>query len=172
MTTATRNAFNYGMTESLAGMTLPAILTAARWAVLAYDVATCAEARRTYRWVGSMTIALGQLAFWSAVWCYAKAAAWAEGHVQASLNADLNADHIPDAGNMVEPNHFVSTNKMVRPATMATPVAVRVVPIGGATVTSAELRRQCQAAGIRWRNAHGKGRHLTKTEMIAALALS
>ena len=156
--TISRNAFNYGMTESLAGMTLPAILTAARWAVMAYDVATSKRARQAYQWVGSMAVALGQLAFWSVVWCYAKAAAWAEGHVQASLNADLNADHIPDAGNMV------------RPATMATPVAVRVVPIGGATVTSAELRRQCQAAGIRWRNAHGPSRHLTKTEMIAALA--
>lgn len=155
--TISRNAFNYGLTESLAGMTLPAILTAARWAVLAYDVARTARARQAYQWVGSMAVALGQLAFWSVVWCYATAAAWAEGHVQASLNADLNADHIPDAGNMV------------RPATMATPVAVRVIPIAPATPTSAELRRQCQAAGIRWRNAHGKGRHLTKTEMLTAL---
>ena len=156
--TISRNAFIYGATESLAVMTIPAVLTAARWGVLTWDVLTGTEARQTYRWIGSMAIALGQLAFWSVVWCYAAAAAWAEGHVQASLNADLNADHIPDAGNMV------------RPATMATPVAVRVVPIGGATVTSAELRRQCQAAGIRWRNAHGPSRHLTKTEMIAALA--
>jgi len=156
--TISRNAFNYGMTESLAGMTLPAILTAARWAVLGYDVATSARARQAYQWVGSMAAALVQLMFWSTVWCYATAAAWAEGHVQASLNAE--ADHVPDAGNMVD---------AAVPAVMATPVAVRVVPIGGATVTSAELRRQCQAAGIRWRNAHGKGRHLTKTEMLAAL---
>lgn len=166
MTTATRNAFIYGMTESIAEMTLPAIFTAARWAVLAYDVATSDEARSAYRWIVSMTIALGQLVFWSAVWCYAKAAAWAEGHVQASLTAD----HIPDAGNMVETNHFVGPSKMVQAATMASPVATLVIPIGGATVTSAELRRQCQAAGIRWRNAHGKGRHLSKPEMISALS--
>ena len=168
MTTATRNAFNYGLTESLAGMTLPAMITAARWAVLAYDVATSARARQAYQWVGSMAVALGQLAFWSVVWCYAKAAAWAEGHVQASLNAE--ADHVPDAGNMVEVHHFVGDNKMVQAATMASPVATLVIPIGGATVTSAELRRQCQSAGIRWRNAHGPSRHLTKAEMISALS--
>ena len=168
MTAIMRNAFFYGMTKSIAEMTLPAIFTAARWAVLAYDVATSDEARSAYRWIVSMTIALGQLVFWSAVWCYAKAAAWAEGHVQASLTAD----HIPDAGNMVETNHFVGPSKMVEavPATMASPVATLVIPIGGATVTSAELRRQCQAAGIRWRNAHGPSRHLTKAEMIEALS--
>lgn len=51
------------------------------------------------------------------------------------------------------------------------PVATLVVKVDAPkTLTSAELRRQCQAAGIRWRNAHGKGRHLSKGEMIAALA--
>lgn len=38
-----------------------------------------------------------------------------------------------------------------------------------ATVRSAELRRYCSEAGIRWRNAHGKGRHLSTAEMRAAL---
>lgn len=36
-------------------------------------------------------------------------------------------------------------------------------------MTSAQLRKICTAAGIRWRNVHGT-RHLTKGEMIAALA--
>jgi hypothetical protein len=31
------------------------------------------------------------------------------------------------------------------------------------------LRQQCQKAGIKWRNAHGKNKHLKKAEMIAAL---
>lgn len=170
MTTTMRNAFIYGMTQSIAEMTLPALLTAARWAVLAYDAATSDEARSAYRWSREMTIALGQLAFWSAVWCYAAAAAWAEEHVQASLTTEQY--HVPDAGNMVEPNHFVGANKMVEaiPATMATSVAVRVISIGGGTVTSAELRRRCQSTGIRWRNAHGPSRHLSKAEMIAALS--
>lgn len=33
-----------------------------------------------------------------------------------------------------------------------------------------ELRQQCQQAGIKWRHAHGKNKHLKKAEMIAALA--
>jgi hypothetical protein len=31
------------------------------------------------------------------------------------------------------------------------------------------LRQQCQQAGIKWRHAHGKNKHLKKAEMIAAL---
>ena len=60
------------------------------------------------------------------------------------------------------------------------PVAVAVVkveapkgpeaPADLASLTSAELRRQCQAAGIKWRHAHGQGRHLSKAEMLQALA--
>ncbi|XGV95584.1 MAG: hypothetical protein ACAF41_22930 [Leptolyngbya sp. BL-A-14] len=32
-----------------------------------------------------------------------------------------------------------------------------------------QLRQQCQEAGIKWRNAHGKNKHLKKAEMLAAL---
>jgi len=39
-----------------------------------------------------------------------------------------------------------------------------------ATLPSTELRKRCQAAGVKWRNAHGKGKHLRKGEMIAALS--
>ena len=118
-----------------------------------------AQAQARYIWIGEMLGCLIALAI-----LYLQQ--WAENQVQASRTAD----HVHDAGNMVEPNHFVEPNKMVQPATMASPVAVRVIPIGGATVTSAELRRQCQSAGIRWRNAHGPSRHLTKAEMISALS--
>lgn len=31
------------------------------------------------------------------------------------------------------------------------------------------LRQQCQQAGVKWRDAHGKNKHLKKAEMIAAL---
>ncbi|NJL36923.1 MAG: hypothetical protein HC840_06300 [Leptolyngbyaceae cyanobacterium RM2_2_4] len=31
------------------------------------------------------------------------------------------------------------------------------------------LRQQCQKAGIKWRDAHGKNKHLKKAEMIAVL---
>lgn len=34
----------------------------------------------------------------------------------------------------------------------------------------AELRQACQQQGVKWRNAHGKNKHLTKGQMIAALS--
>ena len=38
------------------------------------------------------------------------------------------------------------------------------------TWSAQELRRECSHWGIAWRNAHGKGKHLTKAQMIKALA--
>ncbi len=35
--------------------------------------------------------------------------------------------------------------------------------------STATLRSNCKAAGIRWRNAHGKNKHLTVAEMQTAL---
>lgn len=35
-----------------------------------------------------------------------------------------------------------------------------------------QLRQQCQQAGIKWRDAHGKHKHLKKAEMLAALKAS
>lgn len=34
---------------------------------------------------------------------------------------------------------------------------------------SIELRELCQRSGIKWRNAHGKGKHMSKPEMVAYL---
>jgi hypothetical protein len=36
-------------------------------------------------------------------------------------------------------------------------------------MSNAELRRECSIRGIAWRNAHGKGKHLLKEEMLKAL---
>jgi hypothetical protein len=97
---------------------------------------------------------------------------WAEAEVQSCLATEPTADHIPDAGEMVPDPFGPTANPHYAPAmaaTIAEPVAALVVPVAKAkTPTTAELRRQCQAAGIKWRNAHGK-KHLSKAEMIAAL---
>ncbi|MBD1871876.1 hypothetical protein H6F75_00125 [Nodosilinea sp. FACHB-131] len=37
-------------------------------------------------------------------------------------------------------------------------------------MTSAQLRKECSRRAIAWRNAHGKGKHLLKGEMLKALA--
>ena len=38
-----------------------------------------------------------------------------------------------------------------------------------ATLPNTELRKRCQSAGIKWRNAHGTNKHLSKNQMITAL---
>ena len=57
-------------------------------------------------------------------------------------------------------------------AEMAAPVAIVRVEVptpDWAKMSNAELRRECARKGIAWRNAHGKGKHLLKGEMIKAL---
>lgn len=53
----------------------------------------------------------------------------------------------------------------------ATPIklqAVSEVP-AWAQLDRGQLRKECSARAIKWRNAHGKNLHLLKAEMIAAL---
>jgi hypothetical protein len=171
MTVATRqSAFVYAATESLAETALPVALTAARWGVLAWDWYTeifSANAQNVYNTLGEglghmmiATILVGRIARIR----YQK---W----VDATVAECLPADHIPDAGEMVESDP-TNQHYPAMAAIIAEPVATLVVKVEAAPkpVTSAELRRQCQAAGIRWRNAHGQGRHLSKAEMLQALA--
>jgi hypothetical protein len=37
-------------------------------------------------------------------------------------------------------------------------------------MTAVQLRKECSTVGIKWRNAHGKSKHLSKAEMIAELS--
>jgi len=57
-------------------------------------------------------------------------------------------------------------------AEMAAPVAIARVEVptpDWAKMTNAELRRECTRKNIAWRNAHGKGKHMLKGEMLKAL---
>jgi hypothetical protein len=38
-----------------------------------------------------------------------------------------------------------------------------------AAIAPTQLRKECTARAIKWRNAHGKNRHMKKFEMVAAL---
>jgi len=136
--------------------------TVYRWYVVTFF---SAKAQARYEWIGKMIGTLAALAI-----LYTQR--WAEAEVASCL--PTKPDHIPDASKMVEADPFsptVNEHYPTVPAAMA-PVATLVVKAEPAAqpVTSAELRRQCQDAGIKWRNAHGKGRHLSKGEMIAALS--
>lgn len=149
-----RNAFFYGMTESLGETAIAATLTTARYSVLAYDLATSEEARQTYRWVSQKTVALGQLAFWSAVWAWAKVQRWAEAEVASCLPTD---DHIPDAGEMVEADPF---------APEANPAYAAVVATQPKEPTIRELKRMASEARIK-----GYGT-MSKARLMEALALA
>jgi hypothetical protein len=45
-----------------------------------------------------------------------------------------------------------------------------VVSIAWAALSPEQLRKECSARAIKWRNAYGKNKHLRKAEMVAALA--
>lgn len=53
------------------------------------------------------------------------------------------------------------------PVVMAAPPQPQSIKAQSPTVAS--LQKQCSAAGIRWRNARGKGKPMTKSQMLAAL---
>jgi hypothetical protein len=44
------------------------------------------------------------------------------------------------------------------------------VSLDYSTLTVAELRKLCSDRGITWRNAHSKGKHLKKAEMVELLS--
>ncbi len=47
--------------------------------------------------------------------------------------------------------------------------AQTTAPAALVLLSAMQLRQQCSASGIQWRNARGKGKHLTKQEMIDRL---
>ena len=49
-------------------------------------------------------------------------------------------------------------------------ITARVADMSAKLCTD-ELRRLCQKRGFKWRNAHGKGKHLSKSEMIELLEM-
>jgi hypothetical protein len=52
-----------------------------RTARLSWAFVTQPEAIKRNRWVGAMTVALAQLAFWSAVWVFAQVKDWVDAQV-------------------------------------------------------------------------------------------
>ena len=169
--TTSINAFFYGATESFGETAIAATLTAARFGVLAYDWYTetffSANAQHVYTTLGEglghmmiATILVGRIA-------QIRYQKWVDATVAECLPTEAVVE-------VAEADPFAPAENPYYPAmaqAISQPVATLVVKVEAPKpVTSAELRRQCQAAGVKWRNAHGKGRHLTKGEMIAALA--
>jgi hypothetical protein len=94
-----------------------------------------------------------------------------EDRSKFGITKDLFADAAWVAGYVVGfaiavYKHFATPTPTVTLIESA-PETVKPLPF----VTVNELRAQCKTAGIRWNRAGQGGKHLTKTEMIAALAV-
>jgi BarA-like signal transduction histidine kinase len=125
--------------------------------------------------VGQATIlvmALVTVVLFCFVWCGVKAlyrawvgalpgaiAAFKEGYVGIEVVAQAEPLFLAPA---------VATEAVVA-AAVATEAVVVELPAKSLSL-SQQLRQQCQAAGIQWRNANGQGKHLTVKQMQAALA--
>ena len=49
-------------------------------------------------------------------------------------------------------------------------IAIAAAACHYAKLTAVQLRKECSALGIKWRNAHAPSKHLSKSEMLQALA--
>ena len=92
---------------------------------------------------------------------------WAESEVQSCIAIEAPTAAIEA---MPEPQPIAATAiaESVVTLTIPTEAPADLASIL-ASMTSTELRKECQSAGVKWRNAHGKGRHLTKAAMVEAM---
>ena len=85
----------------------------------------------------------------------------------------LPVDDLPTLPKLLAPAEVLTARPVpAAAAEMAAPVAIARVEVptpDWAKMSNAELRRECAKRNIAWRNAHGKGKHLLKGEMIKAL---
>lgn len=159
------NCFIYGATQSFGDTAIAYSLIAARWAVIGWDwyaeAFFSARAKARYEWMGQLLGCMMALAY-----LYPKG--WVDAQVAAAV------EEAPDVE--IAPVIPLRPPVPAIAATSAAPVAVSVVKVEAPAtelpwlMTSQELRKECQRRAIVWRNAHGKGKHLRKEEMVKALA--
>jgi hypothetical protein len=147
-----RQAFLYGITESLGDTIIPATLTAARYAVLGWDwyYATffSPQAQRRYEWLGQFLGCMIALA-------YMYTQRWVDNQVESALSPQEETE-----------TQRVSTKTQ----TQTEGVSNKILGVSQKLPTVKELRAMCQEREVKWRNANGPNRHLRKSEMIEALS--
>ena len=94
----------------------------------------------------------------------------------AEAIAKLDAPSAPD---IAEDIAAIAPAAVTLPKSIARPSAVLSIPVQlqlatdtpqYATLTAVQLRKKCSAQNIKWRNAHGTSKHLSKAAMLSALA--
>jgi hypothetical protein len=140
-----RQAFVYGITESLGDTIIPATLTAARYAVLGWDwyygTFFSPQAQRRYEWLGSLLGCMVALA-------YLYTQRWVDKQVEEALS----------------PQEETETQ------TQTEGVSNKILGVSQKIPSVKELRAMCQDRGVKWRNANGRNRHMLKAQMVEALS--
>jgi hypothetical protein len=110
-----------------------------------------------------LTVAINAIATVSAIYFAAGFALTICAHRAVELPTQEETDAVVEA----------LTIAAARLGMEAEPLTVEAIVVPAqpdwATLDVPRLRTECQVRGIRWSNAHGKNRHLKKTEMVAAL---
>ena len=95
----------------------------------------------------------------------------------AAAIAKLDAPSAPDRGDdiaaAIAPAVCTLAKSIARPsAVLSIPVQLQLATDTPhyATLTAVQLRKKCSAQNIKWRNAHGTSKHLSKAAMLSALA--
>jgi len=94
------------------------------------------------------------------------------GEPRHTTTEDTPAPAIVTASEPTPPAELPTTTEPTEPAPIApAPVQQTTTPPADLSALSvAELRRLATAARFPWRNAHGRNRHASKAELIAALS--
>lgn len=130
------------------------------------QILTGKQAIATYRSLGQLfmiccqvAIALGMTARDAWEWAMAKLDAYAAScEAQPEITEAIEAAEEPAMEHRIVP--------FQRPAmAQATAMVVELF----ASMSAVELRRECAKLGVKWRNAHGDNKHLSKDEMLSAL---
>jgi len=104
---------------------------------------------------------------------------WVDAQVSSAL-VEASTAHLPAAEEMVDAPAEMTGAEVVQFEIEAAFLEEMIAAVEEAkqpaegqpdynTLTTPELRRECAAAGIRWKDTRGKNRHMTKAAMIAAL---
>lgn len=80
----------------------------------------------------------------------------------------LPAAEVAEAETAAEQPTIALTDSIV-PFVRPQPKTATVAKMDWQSLNPYQLRTECSLQGIKWRNAHGKNKHLTKAQMVAAL---
>ncbi len=106
---------------------------------------------------------------------------WVDAQVSSAMVEDAPA-HLPAAGEMVDaPAEAMPQEASENPDQWLIDLADEVADQAAAqqhptvvefleAMTTPVLRRECSERGISWKNARGKNRHMTKAQMVEAIA--